>query len=144
MGLSDYNLPEYNSTTSARAYLFSDLNLSLPIHPNKNDIIPLTDVDAIKQSLKNLVLTNFGEKLFKPNFGGNVTSYLFENVDVFTAVSIQYDINRAIKKFEKRVTDVTTQVIDNMDANSYNVTIGFRITNSTQFNSVEFALVRTR
>lgn len=143
-GLSDYNSPIKASRIVARTRDYSDLNLSLPIHPNKKDIIPLKDLDAIKQSLKNIILTNKGEKLFMPTFGGNITSYLFENPDVFTMTALRNEIEFLIKRFEKRIMDVTIQVTDDQDANAFNVTIGFKVINSQVDSVVEFALNRTR
>lgn len=142
--LSDYNEYGVRSKKVATSQLFADLNLSMPVHPVKKDITPLTDIDAVKSSVKNLVLTNFGEKLFRPEFGGNVTSYLFENVDIFTALSIQGEIERVLSRFEPRVTDVTVQVDDEVDDNDYNVTIGFKIINNPQEFTVDFALNRLR
>lgn len=144
--LSDYNIPGYRSKKVASPVLFSDLNLTMPIHPNKNDIIPLTDIDAVKNAIKNLVLTNFGEKLFKPRVGGNVTSFLFENVDIFTAISIKDEIRDVITKFEPRVDKktLTIQVDDESDRNAYNVNVGFKIIGAPQDFEVEFELTRTR
>lgn len=141
--LSDYN-DSNGSILVSRSRLFSDLNLGMPIHPNKKDITPYYDLDAIKQSVKNIVLTNKGEKLFKPEVGGNITSYLFENVDVFTAVSIRTDIERALSLHEPRISDITVQVTDNMDKNEYYITIGFKIINNPQPLQVEFELTRLR
>jgi phage baseplate assembly protein W len=142
--LSDFNNPGYISKRTASSALFSDFNLGMRIHPNKKDIVPLTDIDAIKNALKNLILTNFGEKLFMPNFGGNITSYLFENNDGFTALAMRNEILEVITRFEKRVTDVVVQVSDDGDANAYRITIGFRINNTQQTTEVEFALQRIR
>jgi len=143
--LSDFNQPGVRAKTVSSRQLFADLNLSMPIHPNSKDIIPLTDIDAIKQSVKNLVLTNFGEKLFRPEFGGNVTSYLFEPVNFTTAISIQEEIKLVLQNFEPRVNNIVVQVTNDIDTNGYRVTIGFSIQN-TPFNNqeVEFQLNRLR
>lgn len=140
--LSDYNTSGYKSTQTASNKLFSDLNLNMPIHPSKNDIIPITDISAVKAAVKNIVLTNFGEKLFQPFFGGNVTSYLFQNVDGFTALAIKDDIEIAVRRFDPRIDDIEVVVTDNSDANSYYVNIGFRI--GTAIESVELNLERLR
>lgn len=142
--LSDYNEYGVRSKKVATSQLFADLNLSMPVHPVKKDITPLTDIDAVKSSVKNLVLTNFGEKLFRPEFGGNVTSYLFENVEIFTAIAIKEEIERVLKRFEPRVENVVVQVDDEMGDNDYNVTIGFNIINNPQEFTVDFALNRLR
>jgi len=144
MSISDKNSSEYRSNITAQNQLYSDLNLFFPIHPNKKDIIPVTDVDAIKQSVRNLVLTNYGEKLFNPKFGGNVTSYLFENVNRYTQLSIYTEINSILAKFEKRITDVDVRVDDDIDDNSYNIAISFRIKTSDELAEIGFALKRLR
>ena len=144
--LSDYNKAGYKSKlVAANAdQLFSDLNLSLPIHPNKNDIIPLTDIDAIKQSVKNIVLTNFGEKLFRPTFGCHVTGRLFENNSRFIDLALRDDIKYALGKFEKRIQLLEVLVTDNSDSNRLNVSVRFNIIGQLDEVEVEFALNRLR
>ncbi len=143
--LSDYNRPGHVSRKTSSSALFSDLNLTMPIHPNKKDITPLTDIDAVKAAVKNIVLTNFGEKLFMPRFGGNTTSYLFENVDEFTAIAIKNEIRDVVTQFERRITDLTIQVTNDIDTNSYHVTLGFKLANNLlNTETVEFALKRLR
>jgi phage baseplate assembly protein W len=143
--LSDRNPINRKAQTVAQRNIFTDFNLAMPIHPIKNDIVPLRDIDAIKQSVKNLVLTNFGEKVFKPEFGGNVSSYLFENVSALTALSIQEEIEIVLRNFEPRIEDTNIQVSNNIDSNAYRVTITFSIANTTYQNQeIEFQLNRTR
>lgn len=142
--LSNYTGPYSRSIRTAISRSFSDLDLILPLHPEKKDIIPLRDVDAVKQSVKNIILTNFGEKLFKPEFGGRVTEYLFENFDVFTAISIKTEIERILKKHEPRIENVVVQVFDNSDENAYIVNIGFKVINNPQETEIEFSLDRLR
>lgn len=110
----------------------------------KKDIIPLYNADAVKQAVKNLVLTNHGEKLFRPKVGGNVAAQLFENVGRFTAVTIQNDISEMLKKYEKRVTNVSVTVDDNADRNEYNVSIEFSIVGSNIQTETSFALTRIK
>jgi phage baseplate assembly protein W len=144
--LSDYNKAGYKAKVLAANadQLFADLNLSLPIHPNKNDIIPLTDIDAIKQSVKNILLTNFGEKLFKPKFGSHVSGRLFENASRFVAISIRDDIKRALEKYERRIKILEINVIENIDSNAYDVSLTFQIVGQPEITSMEFALNRLR
>lgn len=142
--LSDFNRPGYKARVVAGPSIHSDLNLGLPIHPNKRDIVPLTDTDAIKQAVKNIVLTNFGEKLFRPSFGCSVSGRLFENVGQFTAIAIRDDIRIALKDFEPRVNVLNIEVIDNADSNRYDVAITFKIVNNPDTSQIEFSLNRLR
>jgi len=144
MSRGAYNISGHRSPLVSQERLYADLNLRMTIHPNKNDIIPLTDTDAVKQAVRNIVLTNFGEKLFRPNFGGHITRYLFENVNQFTALAIQTGIEDILRSFERRISNVRVEVIDNSDANEYIVTIHFRLINTTVSQSVSFGLNRLR
>tara|TARA_R110000772_G_scaffold202490_5_gene312813 strand:+ start:1786 stop:2232 length:447 start_codon:yes stop_codon:yes gene_type:complete len=148
MAIVDYN-KETNTqaigasivSTSSR---YSDLNLSFIINGNTKDINPLRDIDAVKQSVKNLVLTNFFERPFHPEIGGNVTSKLFEPADRFTAIAIRDEIREVLKIYEPRVTGVNVQVFDNSDENSYMVNIGFTVINLQKETEVSFNLQRLR
>ena len=56
----------------ARKVEFRDLDLTLKLHPIRNDIVPLKDDNAVRNALKNLVLTNFFERPFQPSLGANL------------------------------------------------------------------------
>jgi len=124
--------------------VYADLSLDMLVHPNTADIIPLKDVNAVKQSIKNIVLTSRGEKLFKPKFGGRVAEYLFENVTPFTAIALKSEIEDVIKLYEPRVSDVVVKVVDNSDSNAYDITIAFRVININVGAEVSFQLKRLR
>ena len=97
--------------------LYSDLNLFFQRNPN--DISPLRDIDAVRQSVKNLVLTNFFERPFHPELGSNVTALLFEPADQFTGIAIRDEIQKVVEEFEPRVNNVVVQVFADIDANRY-------------------------
>lgn len=152
---SDFNsVTESDNSTSFTSFqkssniatnsVYSDLNLLFPIHPNLDDITPLKDIDAVKQSVKNLVLTNFFEKPFHPEIGGNVTSKLFEPADKFTAIEIRDEIKEVLKNYEPRVNGVKVEVFDNIDANAFVVTIMFNVIFLQLETEVSFNLQRLR
>ncbi len=140
--LSDYNLTR--SRRLAQRDLYSDLNASLTIHPVVKDLMPLKDIDAVKNSVKNLLMTNQFDKPFHPEIGSNVTQYLFEPIDQITAVSISAEIKRVLEIFEKRVNLTRIQVIPNIDANRYEVTIGFNVNYFETETEINFYLERLR
>jgi len=88
--LSDYN--KTKSSRLSRRNSYSDLDLNFRLHPNTSDIKPLTDLDAVKNSVTNLLLTNFGDRPFQPQVGSNITALLFEPADEFTAQSLKIEI----------------------------------------------------
>lgn len=141
--LSDYN--KNRSSNVLRRNLYSDLPINFKdVHPNLKDILPLRDIDAVKQSVISLILTNQGERPFQPDIGSNITRLLFEPADVFTASAIQREIHAVLKRFEPRVTNIVVQVFDNSDRNAYDITIGFQIIFSEEPQEVNFYLERLR
>ena len=141
--LSDYN-KDRSSNVSKRG-LYSDLPINFKdVHPNYKDIIALKDIDAVKQSVQNLILTNRGERPFQPKIGSNITRLLFEPADLFTASAIKSEIITVLKRYEPRVTDITVQVFDNSDRNAYNIIIGFRVIFSEIPQEINFYLERLR
>jgi phage baseplate assembly protein W len=140
--LSDYN--KERSSNVLKRDLYSDLPLGLQVHPNLKDVIALKDIDAVKQSVRNLILTNQGERPFQPAIGSNITALLFEPADTFTAVAIQKEVLAVLKKYEPRVTNIDVQVFDNSDRNAYQITIAFKIIFSDTPQEINFYLQRLR
>ena len=66
---------------------FKDLAISFEANPNTNDFSAVTNENAIKQSVRNLVLTSFGERPFQPNIGSRVRGLLFEPCLLYTSPS---------------------------------------------------------
>ena len=133
--------------------VFSDLDLSFlpsPGTPNVNGVVGKYDVakkydeNAIKQSIRNLVLTNHYERRFHPEIGSQVSSLLFEpNTPMLNAMLTRAIIN-TIQNHEPRVVLMDVQINSNPDNNAVYVSIMFRIVNTTQPVSVKFTLQRTR
>ena len=139
---SDYSTARSSNVASQR--LYSDLDLGLPIHPVKKDIIPLSDIRAVKNAVKNLVLTNFSERPFQPKLGSNVTALLFEPTDQFTAKQMKKEIHRLLEDHEPRINATRVQILDDADANAYRVSIEFNIVQANTQTEVDFALQRLR
>jgi phage baseplate assembly protein W len=143
---SDYNVNGEVPTLVATDQdgLFADIPLDFIAHPNTKDIRPITDINAIRQAVKILVLSNFSDRPFHPELSGNVTRYLFENADQFTAMAIKDEILNVIRKYEPRVSSPKVQVDLDMDRNALLVTIIFQIRNSNINTEVSFYLDRIR
>jgi phage baseplate assembly protein W len=142
--LSDFNSTDRINSNVARTRLYSDLNLGFVINPITKDVSPLTDIDAVKNSLKNLMLTNFHDRPFNPTLGSGLTALLFEPANVFTAMALKDAIQKVINNHEPRVTDVMVQIVDNSDMNEYRVTVSFRVFYDDTTNEIEFFLTRLR
>tara|TARA_B110000902_G_C13960639_1_gene457262 strand:- start:68 stop:514 length:447 start_codon:yes stop_codon:yes gene_type:complete len=148
MAILDYNKKTTGqfdkSSNISKVGTYSDLDLSFTKHPILKDITPLRDIDAVKQAVVNLVLTNFYERPFHPEIGGNVSTKLFEPADRFTASEIRDEIKEVLKNYEPRVNGVNVAVYDQSDANAYTVTIAFNVIFLQAETEVTFNLQRLR
>lgn len=131
------------SIVTSRNRVYSDIDLLFENRPS-GDIYKKTDVAAVKQSVKNILLTNFGEKPFKPFFGANLSSLLFE----LSSPTLEEDINEAvrtaIRNYEPRAIIQRVIVRSSPDYNSVWVSVEFRIINTTETVSVDVDLTRLR
>lgn len=124
--------------------LFSDFMMDLTPHPITKDLIRLRNEQAIKQSVRNLVLTNYGERLFQPNIGSSVNRSLFEPNDFILEDDIESSVRRTIEFNEPRVQLLNVEVLTERDDNNISINIVFAIINSTQTQSLEVILRRVR
>ena len=134
-----------NSVSVARQNDFADLDFKFKLNPNTKDFVVKRGVEAVKQSVVNILLTAPGERPFNPYFGGNLYQYLFENFDDVTAAAVRSTIVNTLRNFEPRVEVMDIQV-DNLDyRNALRITLEFRvITPEVQEASVEFVVERLR
>ena len=118
------------TNSSARSTrIYSDLGLSFEKNDATKDLIVKKDVDAVKQSVRNLILTNHYERPFHPEIGSGVNNLLFEPLDPITANALTRAIGEVIDNFEPRARVVAIDARPNLDTNSHEVTISFRIIN---------------
>ena len=142
--LSDYNIAGKASVIVSKRKGYADLDLSLIPHPNKKDIIPLTDLDAVRNSIRNLILTSPYERPFQPELGSRVKSILFENADSHTAFLLRRYITDIIENYEPRVNEVYVEVVDDSDNNGYYVTISFNVISISVQSEAQIFLERIR
>lgn len=122
---------------------FKDISFSFFKNPITNDVVVLKNEEAIKQSVKNLVLTTLGERLFSPLIGTNTSSYLFELTTSFSINTLIQEIENIIKNFEPRVRLSNITINSEEDSNEFNVYIEYYIVGLPQsLQNVEFLLVR--
>lgn len=133
-----------NVSITSRRKGYSDLNLSLQLHPTRKDIIPLKDDAAVKNAVKNLVLTSHYERPFHPELGGNMRGLLFEPADTITQLAIKDNIKKILADHEPRINKVRVFIKDQADRNSYRVTISFNIKQDDSQAEVEILLRRLR
>ena len=106
---------------------FKDISMTFQKNPLNNDLLGLKNENAISRSLKNIVFTIPGEKFFNPNFGSQLYTVLFENLDDISALKIKDEIRQSIINFEPRVDLIDVKVSPNFDNNEFDVTIIYEI-----------------
>jgi phage baseplate assembly protein W len=124
--------------------VYKDLDLNFKAHPVTKDVVKRTGNAAIIGALKNLILTNIGEKPFQPNFGSRIRGLLFEDISFITANIIQTEISNSIKNYEPRVGVDAIRVQANPDQNRYDITIRFFINNLEAPVTINFFLEKVR
>ena len=119
---------------------FRDVALSFSRNPLTGDINILKDENAIKNAVKNIVLTKPGEKLFEPNFGSRVTDLLFEPFDVIIQDQMETEIRGSLSLHEPRI-EVQNVNVNWLDSSyEIEVTIEYRIIGEPLIREIAFLL----
>ena len=130
-------------------FIYKDINHFFTKHPTSKDVSKVTDVQAIKRAVRNLVLLNRGEKPFHPEIGGNVHGSLFENFTPMAEIELQTAIESTLSIYEPRVVLEQVKVNDDdgysLDQNKLGITISFSIANvPNEVHDVEVFLDKVR
>ena len=129
-------------TRNVRQY--SDLDLFFGRKTN-DDVNKVTDIQAVKRSIRNLVLLNVYEKPFHPEISGGVREMLFENMTPVTAQIIARKVEDVIKNFEPRARLVGVRATPDLDRNAYEITVEFYVVNApTELVDLSVMLERLR
>jgi len=123
---------------------FSDLDLLFQAHPYTSDVNRKFNLEAIKASVKNLILTKNYERPFHPEIGTQVTNMMFENYSPILRNTIEKSIMMSIERFEPRVRMISVDVIENQDTNEIMVDITFAPKNTDTPITITQTLGRLR
>lgn len=132
------------SSAVTRKRLYKDIELGLTKHPSTDDILALTDIEAVKNAVKNLVLTSFYERPFHPFLGTRIRESLFELMDRFTALDIEDDVRRVLDNYEPRISLISVRVYPHEDENAIEININFRVKNLYENTNITVLLKRTK
>ena len=125
------------------AQLYSDLDLFFSMNNTDSDIHTVYDVQAVKRSIRNLVLLNQYEKPFHPEIFSGIRGMLFELITPINAVIIARQIEDVIENFEPRARLVGVRANPDYDRNSYDVSVEFYVVNAPT-ELVELSLILER
>lgn len=123
---------------------FSDFLTNLDYHPIKKDVVRYTNEAAVKQSIRNIILTRKNDRIYNPSFGSQIYDLLFEPFTETTKASVQSVIETAIRNHEPRVNLELVKIEGDIDTNTLFVTIVFSIINKEEPVILELILNRIR
>ena len=124
---------------------FKDVSMTFQKHPLTNDILALKNESAIARSVRNIVFTTPGEKIFNQDFGSSISKALFENINDISANIIKGEITSSLTNYEPRIKLKKVQVDPNFDQNELNVTIFYEIIGAdVPAQELQFVLQPTR
>lgn len=123
---------------------YIDLDLDFKSHPLGGDVTKKYNEEAIKRSLKNLILTDTYDRPFHPELSSGVQGLLFENVTPVTAQLISNRIRDTLVAHEPRIELIDVAVDPEMDNNHYGVTVAFRMRNTQRNINLTMVLQRIR
>ena len=144
VGFSD---AEGVNNANVDTYIYKDLSLFFTPNPVSGDVTMVTDVQDIKRSVRNLVMTNRFEKPFHPEIASHVRDLLFERFTPITFNLLRNRIETVLANYEPRVSVTDVEIDDSgqaMDNNNLNVRIFFTLKNDPQIQSVDILLERVR
>ena len=124
--------------------VFSDLDFNFTAHPVTGDVARRFDENAVKASIKHLLMTGHYEKPFHSEIGSPLRKLLFELATPMTIISMERAIRDVINNYEPRANLIDVKVFDNLDNNAVAVTIVFSIINTTSPIRLDLVLERTR
>lgn len=123
---------------------FTDFNTSLVAHPINKDISLKSDVEAVKQSIRNLVLTDKMERPFQPTIGCDIRKLLFENITPTTIVMAKQTIVETLERHEPRCNIINVKASVDEDNNALYITIVFSVINNSDVQELNLILERIR
>ena len=145
--LVGYNDAEGVNNSPRSTYIYKDLSLFFTPNPVSGDVTMVTDVQDIKRSVRNLIMTNRFEKPFHPEVASHVRDLLFERFTPITFNLLRNRIETVLANYEPRVSVTDVEIDDSgqaMDNNNLNVRIFFTLRNDPQIQSVDILLERVR
>lgn len=132
------------SIVTERVREYTDVNMLFERNPSTGDIYLSRDANSVKQSVRNIVLTNHFEKPFRPKVGSNLRDILFDNIDPFTIDRAEDFIRDSIRSSEPRAQILSISIDGKPDSNAINITIEFLVVETREQVILSITLQRLR
>jgi phage baseplate assembly protein W len=132
------------ATINRTTQIFRDFDLAFSSHPNTEDLAVKRDAEAVKQSLRNLILTQYYERPFHSEIGSPVRALLFEFASPLTVNAMKRAIIDVIGNFEPRVAIDDVQIFFREENNECTISIQFRVVGLQSTQQLDILIERTR
>ena len=129
---------------TSKPLVFSDFYSNFDLESVKKDLLSYKNEDSVKRSIRNILLTDKGERFFNPTFGSDIRKMLFENFSPSTEQVVADLIKTAIGNHEPRANVIDVNVSGNPDQNSMYINIVFSVINKAEPVTLELILNRIR
>lgn len=123
---------------------YSDVSGDFSLIPGRSDLSRKLNENAVKESIKNIVLTNRLERPFQPTFGCSIRDLLFENVTPTTIEIAKDRILSTLRSFESRAEFIDVQITSDLGSNTIEIGIVFRVVNADEPQTLQLRVDRTR
>ena len=110
---------------------YSDIDMNMGYHPLTKDLRKKTKEDSIKQSVRNLLLTSPGEKLFNPGWGCNLRLFLFEPINYMAVIEIKESVELSLKNYEPRIEVIDILVVPMLSKDGYDISLYYKLLETT-------------
>ena len=142
--MPSYSVDNISNKSKRANRIYKDLDLDFGRNTVTNDVNKLTDVEAVKRSVRNLINTSHYDRPFHPEIGSSVRGLLFEPITPLTSLNLQRKVEEVLTNFEPRIRLVQVLSRPDADLNRYSLRISFYVIGTTLPVTVETFLERLR
>ena len=142
--MPSYSVENISNKSKRASRIYKDLDLDFGRNSTTNDVNKLTDVEAVKRSVRNLINTSHYDRPFHPEIGSSVRGLLFEPITPLTSLNLQRKVEEVVTNFEPRIRLVQVLSRPDADLNRYSLRISFYVIGTTLPVTVETFLERLR
>ena len=142
--MPSYSVENISNKSKRASRIYKDLDLDFGRNSTTNDVNKLTDVEAVKRSVRNLINTSHYDRPFHPEIGSSVRGLLFEPITPLTSLNLQRKVEEVLTNFEPRIRLVQVLSRPDADLNRYSLRISFYVIDTTLPVTVETFLERLR
>lgn len=121
--------------------VYTDFPTNFQMHPIRKDLTVISNEDAVKSSIRNLLLTNYYERN-DPTVGANLDAQLFELITPLSQIVVEDSIRKCIENFEPRAKIISLLVAPDPDRNQWTVELVFTVLNNTEPTTLSVPLLQ--